>query len=243
MDVIILTGGRGRRLGALTLHQPKANLHFAGKSLLMHTFSALEGSEHLIQHVYVATGYMAESVETQYRHEAIKASSKIPVTFLPFEPELSGTFGSVIWALRAATMVNTCLVIGIDVIITQRAMSELIASIRDDAPTTFLVSPLLTIAPTHGHIRLSQSSAMLEYRKYSMHAKKSSWHSWYSDVGIRYFSADFVEECRSLSLTGACDFDDIIPSLVNKGRIFNTHMLNERWLHFAGSRDFSQKPL
>ena len=140
-------------------------------------------------------------------------------------------------------MVNPCLVIGIDVIITQRAMSELIASIRDDAPTTFLVSPLLSIAPTHGHIRLSQSSEMLEYRKYSMHTDKDSRYNWYSDVGIRYFSADFVEECRSLFLTGACDFDDIIPSMVNRGRVFNTRMLNERWLHFASSRDFSQKPL
>lgn len=243
MDVIILTGGRGRRLGALTLFQPKANLHFAGKNLLMYTFSALKGMERLIECVYIATGYMAKGVETQYHREAMKTSSDIPVAFLPFEPELNGTFSSVLWALRAARTIRSCLILGIDVIITQRAMREFVASVRDEMHTTFLVSPLFTVAPTHGHILVNQSGEISEYRKASLHTDKTLQGNWYCDVGIRYFSTSFVEECRSLSFAGACDFDDIMPSRVGKGQVFKTHLLNERWLHFANGGDFSQKPL
>ncbi len=242
MDAIILTGGRGRRLGALTKHQPKANLRFAGKSLLAHTLSALKGSEDLIERVYIAMGYQAEKVESQYRHETIETSSEIPVTFLPVESNLSGTFGSAMWALRAALMNHCCLILGTDVIITQRAMSEFIASIRDEAHTTFLLSPTLTTAPTHGRIRLNSNGEIVEYQKSSLCVHQTS-RGWYCDVGLRYFSADFVKECLSLSFTGSCDFDDIMPSMVDNGGVFESHILNERWLHFANSRDFLQKPL
>lgn len=243
MDAVILTGGRGRRLGALTIRQPKANLRFAGRSLLAHTLSALKGSENLIECVYIATGYQAEKVENQYRREAVKISSGIPVTFLPVESELSGTFGSTMWALRAAVMNRCCLVLGTDVIITRRAMLKFISSIRNEARTTFLVSPILDVAPTHGRIRLNGSGEIVEYRKSSFCTRRTSRDDWYCDVGLRYFSADFVEECRLLSFAGLCDFDDVIPSMVDNGRVFESHVLSERWLHFANSRDFLQKPL
>lgn len=244
MDAIILTGGRGRRLGALTIHQPKANLRFAGKSLLAHTLCALKGSEKLIECVYIATGYHGERVETQYRHEAAKNSNEISVTFLPVESKLNGTFSSVMWALCATVMSHDCLVLGTDVIVTQRAMAGFIASVRNEAHTTFLVSPMLTIAPTHGRIRLSSGGEIAEYRKnLLMHTHQISQDNWYCDVGLRYFSADFAKECQSLSFNGTCDFDDIIPSMVDSGRVFKSHVFNERWLHFASSRDFLQRPL
>lgn len=100
MDAIILTGGRGRRLGALTVHQPKANLHFASRSLLAHTLVALKESKSFIERVYIATGYQAEKLEAQYRHDAAQIASEIPIIFLPIEFNPSGTFGSVVWALQ-----------------------------------------------------------------------------------------------------------------------------------------------
>ena len=242
MDTIILTGGRGKRLGALTICQPKANLHFAGKSLLAHTLSALNGSEDLIERICIATGYRAEKIESQYRHDAVGISSKIPITFLPVEPQPKGTFGSAMWALRAARMTGPCLILGIDAIVAQRAMAEFIAGIRSETHTTFMVSTMLAVAPTHGRIHLNGKGEIVEYRKSSLCAQTPP-DGWYCDVGVRYFPADFVKECQSLSFTSACDFDDIVPSMVDKGRVFKSHVLNERWLHFANSRDFLQKPL
>lgn len=136
------------------------------------------------------------------------------------------------------------MILGIDVIVTRRAMAEFIESIRNGARTTFMVSPMLAVAPTHGRIRLNSSGGEIaEYRKSSLCANQISQDDWYCDVGVRYFSADFVKECQSLSFTGTCDFDDIVPSMVDKKRVFEAHVLNERWLHFAHSRDFLQKPL
>lgn len=242
MDTIILTGGRGKRLGALTMHQPKANLRFARKSLLAHTLSALNGSEDFIERICIATGYRANKIESQYRHDAVGISSKIPITFLPVEPQPKGTFGSAVWALRTAKTTRPCLILGIDVIVTQRAMAEFIAHIRNEARTTFMVSAMLAVAPTHGRIHLNGKGEIVEYRKSSLCAQAPP-DDWYCDVGVRYFSADFVKECQSLSFTSACDFDDIVPPIVDKGRVFESHVLNERWLHFAHSRDFLQKPL
>lgn len=145
--------------------------------------------------------------------------------------------------VQTARATRCCLILGIDVIVTQYAMHEFIAGIRNEARTTFMVSPMLAIAPTHGRIRLNGNGEIAEYRKGSLYVHQTSQDGWYCDVGIRYFSADLVKECRSLSLTGNCDFDDIVPSMVDKGRVFESHLLNERWLHFAHSRDFLQKPL
>lgn len=243
MDAMILTGGRGRRLGALTAHHPKANLHFAGKSLLAHTLSTLKGSEDLIERICIATSYQAEKMEDQYRHDVAEVLSGIPITFLPIESKPSGTFGSAVWALNTAGIADCCLIVGIDAIVTQRAMSEFIASVRSEARTTFMLSPMLAVAPTHGRIRLNSSGEISEYRKSSFCAGQTTQNGWYCDVGVRYFSVDFVEECRLLSFTGICDFDDIMPSMVDKGRIFSTRIIDERWLHFAHGRDFLQKPL
>lgn len=184
MDVVILTGGRGRRLGALTIHHPKANLHFAGKSLLAYVLSTLKGSESLIERVCIATGYKAEKLEAQYRHDAAEISSEIPITLLPVESEPSGTFGSVVWALRATRATRCCLVLGIDAIITQRAMAKFTASIRNEARTTFMVSPMLAVAPTHGRIRFNGSGEIMEYRKSSLCAHQTSQDGWYCDVGV-----------------------------------------------------------
>lgn len=243
MDAIILTGGRGRRLGALTAHHPKANLHFAGKILLAHTLSTLKGSENFIERIYIATGYQAEKMENQYRHDIAEVLDGIPITFLPVESEPSGTFGSAVWALNVAEITGCCLILGIDVIVAQHTMKKFIASIRNETRTTFMLSPMLTIAPTHGRIRLNSNGEISEYRKSSFCAGQTTQNGWYCDVGVRYFSVDFVEECRLLSLAGTCDFDDVVPSMVDKGRIFSTRIIGERWLHFAHGRDFSQKPL
>lgn len=188
-------------------------------------------------------GYHAEKVETQYRHDTAEILSKIPVMFLPVESEPSGAFGSVARALHTAKVTCGCLVLGVDVIVTQYAMTKFLTSIRSKARTTFMVSPMLAVAPTHGHIRLNDKGEILEYRKSSLCARQTSQDGRYCDVGIRYFSADFVGECRLLSLAGPSDFDDIVPSMVDKGRVFESHIFNERWLHFGNSRDFLQKPL
>ncbi len=243
MNAIILTGGRGRRLGALTTRQPKATLCFADKSLLAHTLSSLRGSENLIDHIYVATGYRADKIMAQYQYDAVELSSKVPVTLLPVEAEPSGTFGSVAWALHTAGVTKACLILGVDVIITKPVMAAFIASVQNEMHATFVVSPILSIAPTHGRIRLSDIGDIVEYRKSSLFAHQISQSGWYCDVGVRYFSADFVRKCQLLSLTNPCDFDDVVPSMVDGGQVFKAYISNERWLHFGNSRDFLQEPL
>ena len=244
MDAIILTGGRGKRLGALTCNQPKATLHFAGKTLLAHALISLADVHRQIERIYVATGYHAAMIESVLQREISTLSINTPVTVLPAERDLGGTFKSTVWALQTACVTGGCLIAGIDVIMAKSAMTDFVTRIQSNTRTTFVVSPLLSIAPTHGHILLKDSARIVEYRKSSAFpASIESGNQWYSDVGIRYFSNSFVQECRSLTLNGPCDFDDVVPHLVKNGNTFNAYVLEGRWLHFGRGQDFRQKPL
>lgn len=74
MDAIILAGGRGKRLGALTTYHSKATLRFADKILLAHAFVSLSGCKE-IKKIFVATGYRAtmvkHAVETEIASQSI----------------------------------------------------------------------------------------------------------------------------------------------------------------------------
>jgi NDP-sugar pyrophosphorylase family protein len=240
MYALILAGGRGRRLGALTTNHPKAMLRFAGKSLLSHILTTVVEID-VIQHVFVATGYLHETVKHTAEKEAENLPSRIPITILSPEIKLEGAFKSTVRAFQKADIARECLVIGIDVIVTETAITSFVHKVQRGR-TTFVVSPLLTLAPTHGRIRLGHSGKIAEYRK-AASTESVSGEDWYCDVGVRYFSASFVKECLSLKLTGYCDYDDIIPDLIGKGVDLHAYILKERWLHFAVSKDFSQKPL
>lgn len=244
MNVLILAGGFGRRLGALTTRYPKATLHFAGKSLLAHTLITIPTAGEKIKQIYVTTGYQHTAVERAVKREISSLSLGIPIIMLPPEKQLKGTFKSAVYGLQAADITGGCLIIGIDVVITRSAMSDFLAEVQRTQTTVFMISPLLSIAPTHGLICLKSCGQIAEYHKYSTFSTVARpKHKWYSDVGIRYFSPSFVKKCRSFPASGLRDFDDIMPSLVQKGTNFKAYILREKWLHFGISKDFGQEPL
>ncbi len=241
MDALILAGGRGKRLGALTTHYPKAVLCFAGKLLLGHALEIIVASEK-IERIFVATGYKSTTVEHTVSREVESFSTDKQIVVLPQEEQLRGAFKSMVRGFQSAGIKHGCLVIGVDAVVTRTAMSNFLTKAQEEQVTTFMVSPILSTAPTHGLVRFGENKRIVEYRKKTT-ASIFEPSRWYSDVGIRYFSATFVNECHYLSLGAPCDFDDIIPGLVREGFVFNAHILRERWLHFGVGRDFKQKPL
>ena len=243
MDILILTGGYGRHLGALTALYPKAKLRFCGKSLLSHTLASISETSKKAQKIFVATGYRSETVECFVKREVETYSIKTPVVVLLPEKQLTGTFGSTVWGLKTAGINGDCLVTGVDVIVTETAISDFLVSAQEKQATVFLISSLLSVAPTHGMIRLREDGQIAEYRKSSAFSTIKPGSGWYSDVGIRYLSTSFINECRHLTLCDPCDFDDIMPNLVHRGFVFKTQVLRERWLHFGVSKDFGQEPL
>ena len=244
MNALILAGGRGRRLGALTANCSKATLKFAGKSLLAHVILSTSILEKKVKMIYIATGYQSEAVKQAIEREIEALDIDTPIVVLPPEINLAGTFKSTVEGLKAAGITENCLVTGIDALVTNTTMSEFIAASAKKKKTVFMISPLLGIAPTHGFIRPNNTGQIMEYRKSSQGFGVShSGYKWYSDVGIRYFDSSFINTCLSLPLTYPCDFDDVMPNLIKMGEKTQTHVISERWLHFGVSKDFNQKPL
>ena len=61
MNAVILAGGRGRRLGALTEKRQKATLIFNNEPLIIHILSSLLSSKR-VERIMVLTGYRSEDI-------------------------------------------------------------------------------------------------------------------------------------------------------------------------------------
>lgn len=63
---VVLAGGRGRRMGALTSHRPKPLLDVAGRPIVEHTLRRGEG---LVDEWVIVTGYLGEAIREQFGEE------------------------------------------------------------------------------------------------------------------------------------------------------------------------------
>jgi len=245
MDAIILAGGRGRRLGALTRTVPKSAVKFAGLTLLEHCFRRVGEVKEVLDEIYLATSTGGEELLSRLATSCAAMCGIKHVTMLPVEAEARGTFRSFVHALQVGNIKNGCLLIGTDVIVEHLSLRALVEVARENRERNiFLTSPDLLVAPTHGRIS-ANCHGIERYVKYNHpDAPKDRFHSgWSSDIGIRYFSASFIGYCAGMPLDVLADFDDIMPMLVDSRVPFITLETPNRWLHFGASRDFGQMPL
>ena len=95
MDLIVLCGGRGSRLGSLTEHTPKPLLPVGDRPFLYHVVSRMQ--QQGLRRVILAAHYLAEQFEqfvSHYKHE-------LPAVELVIEPMPLGTGGALRYAAEA----------------------------------------------------------------------------------------------------------------------------------------------
>ena len=112
IDVVILCGGRGARLGALTVARPKPLLPVGGQPFLLRLMRQMAAQGFM--RFVLAVHYRAEQFESfrhAYRHE-------LPETQVVVEPEPMGTGGEVRHALPWIRS-RTCLVLNGDSWVSQ----------------------------------------------------------------------------------------------------------------------------
>ncbi len=95
MKVIVIGAGRGRRLNAMTDHQPKCYVKVAGRSILDWTLEALEGAG-LREIVYVG-GYLIDRIRADFTtftfcHNADWPNNNILASLFCAEEHMSGGF-------------------------------------------------------------------------------------------------------------------------------------------------------
>lgn len=92
MKAVVLAGGNGRRMGALTDTRPKPLLKVGGKELIRHTLDSLPQA--VIDEYVIVTGYLGQQISTLLGDSY---NSK-PITYL--EQESTGTGGALLSARK-----------------------------------------------------------------------------------------------------------------------------------------------
>lgn len=238
MDLVILAGGRGRRLGALTIRKHKGALSFAGKPILVRILDQwLKLSA--INTIWIVTGYRHRDIEKAlnnlYSHELTRRK----IVCVRGATAVVGTLSRLRYVLKSVAGTQGVIVTGVDDIFAEVDVARFVANVsRTQASVLLAVSKELLIAPTHPAARL-QGTRVIEYRtgaEQRLHGLTGRWHR---DTGLRYFSdAACARMIRDIDIAYIGEF---ISANVPTGISVRAFVLRRTWVHIAVARNFTQQ--
>lgn len=220
MQVVVLAGGRGRRLHPLTGRRPKPMLPVLGRPLLGQLLAHL-GRQPIVDEIIVATGYLGDVIDAYIDGHVGDLDLPVPVRAVR-EPAPRGTAGAVaalLPALRAPfAVVSAGMVTDLDL----AAMAEAHARLR--AVATICVMPPsartrfgLVEAPA-GRVTTFLERPTLQRLQPSALVNGGS----------------YILEPRALDRWGSgavLDFDhDVLPRLVEEGQVVGTASAARFWM-------------
>lgn len=237
VDVVILAGGRGQRLGALTHQRNKGTLKLHGTPILkeiLDQWISVPG----IGRVWVVTGYRSGDVQfllsDQYSGEL--AGGRIISVNGPINTV--GTLQRFLCVLREGAGNAGAMVTGIDAIFSQVDIDDFVAySGTSHAPIMLCCSKDIRIAPTHPAVRLYRDR-VIEYRIGAVQRTNPLIGRWYRDTGLRYFSqaacTHMIRDDEKTSYLGEYLTSQLAAKVQIRGR-----RLRRRWIHLASPQDFT----
>lgn len=236
MKVIILAGGRGRRLGALTKNLQKAALSFRGSPLICHTLSSLIGIRG-VDEVFILTGYRGGDVQQIIL-------SRFPtekINLLHF-PSVTGNLSRLSAAFAQIDIIDGCFVCGIDSLIPANVVNRfLIFSRQNKSHPLLLLSPRLEVALTHSLV-IFREGTVASYQNLKRTTGAEGFdRDFYIDTGFRYFPAPFCQLIKKEGISNKQYIPHFISRAIQKGWQFSGLIFTEPWRHFSSARDFCQR--
>ncbi|OGY49475.1 MAG: hypothetical protein A3J65_03625 [Candidatus Buchananbacteria bacterium RIFCSPHIGHO2_02_FULL_45_11b] len=232
MKAIILTGGRGKRLGALTKNLQKGALSFNGNPLICHTLSSLTNISG-IGEMFILTGYRGEDIE-QIIFSRFSAEK---IRLLHF-PAVMGNLSRLSAAFTQIDIINGCFVCGIDSLIPVNVAQRFLTfSAQNNNYPLLLLSPRLKTALTHSLV-VFREGAVVSYQNLKRKGTEDFGRDFYIDAGFRYFPASFCQLIKKEGIFNKRYIPHFISEAVRKGRQFSGLTFTESWRHFSSARDF-----
>lgn len=237
MDTVILAGGRGRRMGALSHRKQKGTLRFLGRSILAQVVdSALVQKE--IDTIWVATGYRGEDVRAvlEQGYGNLLRRGKINVIDAP---HITGELPRFVHVVGYMDGYRGCLVKGVDTLLPPTAIASMTqrANELQDSAAIIAVSHRIKVAPTHHRVHLRGDIA--EASDPPERLPQGEDPKLYLDSGMRYFPARLVREIAGLHVPQGTDLvDGFLKSAIECGEHVRALIFAERWRHFASGVDF-----
>ncbi len=117
MKAVILAGGRGSRMGALTDSIPKPLISVCDKPLILHTLEALP---RVVEEIFIVVGYKKDAIRSFIQQNF----SERKIRFI--EQENSGTGGALLSAKYELTETEKFFVVGSDDVFGQGELDKLV---------------------------------------------------------------------------------------------------------------------
>lgn len=243
MDVIILAGGRGKRLGALTRRKHKGSLHFHGTPILtriLRSLSRISG----IGTIWVVTGYQPQSIKGVIATTEVRALG-LTIRVVPGPTRTVGMFARLAIAARVVPRGHGCVSMGIDSLIPQAALNRFFKSVKDqieakDETPIIVASPRLETAPSHYALHAEKMIIKESIEPHVYQGQKG----WLRSVGIRYFPEETMLRVAKADASGSEQrLSEFVSDLVRANETVRVFRFPERWIHFGNARDLGAEPL
>lgn len=233
MDVIMIAGGRGRRMGALTSKRQKGCLKYRGVPILLRILDTLALPE--INSIRIATGYRSNDVNTLLSDTSYRSRRKQVIDTI----DTVGMFGELTklaYAMRYLPENTDCLFTGVDTLFPKNVMREFISVARRRNQICLMLSHRIDIAPTHRHVRTVRGIV----DAYEAPETAIALAFPYIDTTVRYYPSRIVDELRHIDVPLRSNHDEYMNRLIVRGERMRTFVYKGLWRHFAIPRDLSK---
>lgn len=220
IKVLLLAGGRGERMGALTDNHQKCTLPIDGKPIITYILDELHDAFGSNLEILVGVSYRAEDVV----HTISKHKKKISGLSYVWHKSGSESFG-VYGALDSKIRESPILVVPGDVI-TQNQI--------------YLRTAEFALKSNTGCLAVNENISEID-----THYLFSINNNFYRDMGVVCFSNDYVNVLQNLSHElSSKDFYGVslnkIYPLIFENNLLDLHIVNKPWVHIGYSSDLDK---
>lgn len=236
MRAIILTGGRGKRMGILTKNTQKATLYFGDKPLIAHVLNGLL-QEPSVSDIVILTGYRGDDIRQLVNKFYRELLDERRLTLLD-SPEVKGTLSRLIAGLVHLETKQGCYVCGIDSLVSTTVFRQFCSYVDvHQSDVVLSLSLRINIAPTH-KLAYVNGDTLTRYivvpNSLNEELRKLQWCV---DVGIRYLPTDILGMLREKDFSQEQYINSFIQRLLADGKTIKGFVFHEEWKHFATIND------
>lgn len=224
IEIAILCGGRGSRMGDLTLNRQKCMLEVEGRPILAHTLDQMSAAFGRAK-VYFLTGYRGEDVFNYFSNRY----RSLDLEYVP-AGEMVETRLTLLVAENVVKGKDFISSAG-DVIAKANELANLVQTKPDNLLGSILLATKHEVALTHGFATLEDNRVLkIEYPP----TKPSPLANEYRIMDVGFFSRMLFEHLRNHNVPTA---SEVLKSTIELGEIIEGKIYRETWFHFAIPED------
>lgn len=237
MDLVILAGGRGRRLGALTHRRQKGALTFTGRPLIAAVIDQWLPVT-TIENIWVVTGYRSSDIEQILTARYAGEIAQSRITVIRGDVTTVGTLRRLMYAFPHLKDGNGLIVTDTDVLQTQRTIERFAGFVCERGSEAVIdLSPRMLQATTHPAARL-RGLRVVEYLTGSEQVGITLRGRWYRHVSLRYFPRRMYPKLGEIS-THTANLGTFFAEHIRDGHLVYGCVSEDPWIHLGLPRDFS----